>query len=289
MDTEQIAIRKKITTFLIVSFIAGWAFQFLGLHLESNENEELGEMIIILSTFMPLLGVILAQHFHMETKSCGIRWALPGKKDIKYVVLAWVLPLVLTILGAILYFVIFPGNFDPQFHYLHTGTGAIKTSAFLSAFITGPIISAIEGIGGEIGWHSYFIPLLEKKKGVFKAMVICGLVWGIWYAPLIIHGHDFGTDYFGAPITGILTLCVYYILLSMFFTWLHMKTETIYVPGLAHGTFAAIEPFALQFTLNYPKGHILGPSLPGVISMIPLLIFIIYLIKRDAFKEGEEE
>ena len=106
METEQIAIRKKLITFLIVSFIAGWALQFYGLHLESNENEELGEMIVVLSTFMPLLGVIVAQHMHMETKSCGIRWALPGKKDIKYVVLAWVLPLVLTILGAILYFML---------------------------------------------------------------------------------------------------------------------------------------------------------------------------------------
>lgn len=56
-----------------------------------------------------------------------------------------------------------------------------------------------------------FHSTIRKEKGVFKAMVICGLVWGIWYAPLIIHGHDFGTDYFGAPITGILTLCVYYI------------------------------------------------------------------------------
>lgn len=289
MDREQMAIRNKLITFLVVSFVFGWALQFLAFSFAAKEQEELSEVIVIISSFAPLLGVILAQHFHMETKSCGIRWSLPEGKDTKYVVLAWVLPLVLAFLGAALYFVIFPGNYDPQFHYLHTETGAIKISAFIQVILIGPLISAIEGIGGEIGWHSYFIPLLEKKQGVYKAMIICGVVWGIWYAPLIIHGHDFGVGYAGAPWTGILTLCVYFTLLSMFFTWLHMKTETIYVPGLAHGTFAAVEQFALQFTMHYPKGHILGPSLPGVVSMIPLFIFIIYLCKKDAFKEEEIE
>ena len=282
------AIKKKLITFLVVSFVFGWAIQFLGLHLESNGNEELGEILIVVSTFMPLLGVVLAQHMHMETKECGIRWALPGKKDIKYVVMAYVLPIVLAFLGGALYFIIFPSNYDPQFHYLHTETGAINVSAFLSVIIIEPIISSIEGIGGEIGWHSYFIPLLEKKYGVHKAMIICGIVWGIWYAPLIVHGHDFGTGYWGAPITGILTLCVYFTLLSIFFTWLHLKTETIYVPGLAHGTFAAVEQFALKFTKNYPTGHILGPSLPGVISAIPLLIFVIILFKKGVFNEEAE-
>ena len=103
--------------------------------------------------------------------------SLPGGKDTKYVVLAWVLPLVSAFLGAALYFVIFQGNYDPQFHYLHTETGAIKISAFIQVILIGPLISAIEGIGGEIGWHSYFIPLLEKKQGVYKAMIICGVVW----------------------------------------------------------------------------------------------------------------
>lgn len=279
-------IEKKISTFLLISFILGWIVQSLGLQQEHAGNTEVGEAIIIASTFVPLLAVVLAQHFHMDTESCGIRWALPGKKDLKYVFMSWILPIVLTFLGAVLYFLIFKGEFSLSF--LNTDAGRLTLEHGVHLLIFEAIVSAIEGIGGEIGWHSYFIPLLEKKYGVAKAIIICGIVWGLWYAPLIINGHDFGVGYFGAPFTGILTLCVYFTLLSAFFTWLHMKTETIYVPALAHGTFAAVEQYSLNFEKVYPTGHILGPSLPGVISMIPLLIFVCILVKMKAFKEEEE-
>ena len=77
MDREQMAIRNKLITFLVVSFVFGWALQFLAFSFAAKEQEELSEVIVIISSFAPLLGVILTQHFHMETKSCGIRWSLP--------------------------------------------------------------------------------------------------------------------------------------------------------------------------------------------------------------------
>lgn len=68
MDREQMAIRNKLITFLVVSFVFGWALQFLAFSFAAKEQEELSEVIVIISSFAPLLGVILAQTFSHGNK-----------------------------------------------------------------------------------------------------------------------------------------------------------------------------------------------------------------------------
>ena len=34
-------------------------------------------------------------------------------------------------------------------------------------------------------------------------MVVMGIVWGLWHAPIIAMGHNYGTDYLGAPWLGM--------------------------------------------------------------------------------------
>lgn len=44
----------------------------------------------------------------------------------------------------------------------------------------------IAAIGEEIGWRGYAYPILERLHGPVIAVLINGLLWGLWHLPLII-------------------------------------------------------------------------------------------------------
>ena len=54
-----------------------------------------------------------------------------------------------------------------------------------------------------MGWRGYLLQKLSKEYSVQKSIIISGIIWGIWHAPIIAMGHNYGTGYVGAPWLGI--------------------------------------------------------------------------------------
>ena len=51
------------------------------------------------------------------------------------------------------------------------------------------IVSSIfTAAGEEIGWRGLLLPQLARTQGEAAAVVLTGLIWGIWHMPLIIAG-----------------------------------------------------------------------------------------------------
>ena len=71
------------------------------------------------------------------------------------------------------------------------------------AVLAAPLINSFFTFGEEFGWRAYLQPKL-MPLGFRKAMLLMGLIWGVWHWPLIAMGHNYGLDYFGAPWTGML-------------------------------------------------------------------------------------
>ena len=68
-------------------------------------------------------------------------------------------------------------------------------------------------LGEDIGWQGYMLPMLCRRLPVQRAVIINGALWGLAHAPLIYYGMNYGTDYFGAPYTGIIMMvCVTIVL-----------------------------------------------------------------------------
>lgn len=60
---------------------------------------------------------------------------------------------------------------------------------------------------GEIKcWRAYLLPKLRMSLSDRAALIITGVIWGIWHLPVIVMGHNYGTDYWGYPWLGILTM-----------------------------------------------------------------------------------
>lgn len=84
--------------------------------------------------------------------------------------------------------------------------------------------------GEEYGWRYYLQPLLQKRFGVRRGVVLLGVVWGLWHMPV-----DF--FYYTTPDMG-LAACVSQqitcITLGIFMAYVYMKTENIWIVTAIH-------------------------------------------------------
>ncbi|MBQ7774861.1 MAG: CPBP family intramembrane metalloprotease [Lachnospiraceae bacterium] len=96
------------------------------------------------------------------------------------------------------------------------------------------IILFFPAFGEEWGWRGYMMPKLMEVVNKPVAIVVGGIIWGLWHAPLTVSGHNFGTDYKFYPWLGILFMCIYCILMNALLTLLTERTKSIYPASFCH-------------------------------------------------------
>ena len=227
--------KKGTIKYLIWTFLITWIIQIVVAILFWKGLTVFGQLLMAIMMFVPLLGVLLSGH----TLS-GMGWKPFLKGKIKFLLAAWFLPAVLTAIGAVLYFIVFPGHFDLSGEYLVAAAGPemleqleaqglsyplyILISA-VGCLTYAPLINMILAVGEEAGWRGFLYPQLKEKFGKRRGWLIGGVIWGIWHWPVIwLIGYEYGTDYFGFPIIGMLMFCIITIALGVLCDLLYEKT-----------------------------------------------------------------
>ena len=83
--------------------------------------------------------------------------------------------------------------------------------------------------GEEYGWRGFLQPLLQRRFGPRKGVLLLGVVWGIWHLPINL--------FFYSPDTWLQSLvaqqitCISY---GIFFAYAYEKTRNIWVPTWIH-------------------------------------------------------
>lgn len=96
------------------------------------------------------------------------------------------------------------------------------------------IILFFPAFGEEWGWRGYMMPKLIELMGKPAAVIVGGIIWGLWHAPLTVQGHNFGVDYPGYPFVGIALMCVFCVAMNALLTWLTERTGSIYPASFCH-------------------------------------------------------
>ena len=198
--------------------------------------------------------------------------------------------LLISLLGAVLYFAVFPSRLDFSGSWLVAAYGGemdaqtlrsqlgVSTLSYLLqnglfAVLLAPAINMFPALGEEVGWRGYMMPRLKERFGLLNGRLLGGVVWGVWHWPLmLLVGYEYGTNYLGAPLLGLVVWCVVCFALNTLLDWLYEKTGCIWVPAAAHGAFNAIASIAQ--VLTYPADayyNVLGPMPIGLIGMLPML------------------
>ena len=141
------------------------------------------------------------------------------------------------------------------------------------------------GIGWKVQGKRWF--WLAAWFGPAVLTLLGGVVWGIWHWPLmLLVGYEYGTNYLGAPLLGLVVWCVVCFALNTLLDILYEKTESIWVPAIAHGAFNAIA--ALPQVLVTPADayyNVLGPMPIGLIAALPMLAAAVWLTLREMKQE----
>lgn len=217
----------------------------------------------------------------------------------KYYVAAWFGPAVLTVLGAAVFYAVFPQYFDPTMAAFEgavrgslEGTGqalpfdvrTLVVIQLVAALTIGPAINTLFAFGEEFGWRAYLLPKL-LPLGAERAAVAVGVVWGVWHWPLVAMGYNYGFGYPGAPWLGLVAMCWFTVVTGVFLAWVTLREGSVWPAALGHGAINAVAAIAVLFVQGNPN-PLLGPTPLGVVASVPWLVLAAWLLYRGALAPG---
>ena len=280
---------KKLSKYLLWAFGAAWILQIIAGILFRKGNSISYSVLLAVSMFAPLLAAVLSGS---EIRSIG--WKPHIKGNLRWILVAWFAPVALGAAGAALYFLLVPNALDTTFAYIRTSLGVASLSQLesaglsvqlyaiistVSAITYAPFVNMLFAVGEEAGWRGTMYPILKDRFGIIRGRLLGGAIWGVWHWPImLLTGYEYGTTYWGAPVTGPLLFCVITIAMGILLDFLYGKTSCIWVPALCHGAINAFAGVPTLF-LNpaYADKLLLGPLMIGVISGLPLVLTALIL------------
>ena len=300
MNANTNISKKQITIFMIVAFTGGWILQAIA-SVFANQGTLTGRSVFgiltIVNMYMPLLGVLIAR---ISFKNMG--WRPQIKKNLKWIAFSMWIPALLSLLGALAYFAIFPSHLDTGFETFsqtlgEAGMAQLQTQGFtletylilsiVMSLTSAPIFNILTAIGEEAGWRGALYPYLKERFGKTTGRVIGGVIWGVWHWPLmILAGFEYGKDYFGAPVLGLFVFPIFTICFGILTDHVYEKSGTILMPALIHGAMDAWTIYGYLLKPEYADRMILGPSLVGIISGLPLAALAICICVKNKKAES---
>ena len=271
--------KKRTIIFIIITFVITWAAEFMLWKGGGLKNPRV-QIYLSIIMMIPMIGSFLTRWITKEgLENLWLR--LDFKANIKTYLIAWFGPALLILFGSALYYLIFPAKFDPEMSVLRQSLNALGEqqtaelttqklllsilSQVLLALIMSPILNAIPCLGEEIGWRAYLLPKLADFLPRKKAVVISGVVWGIWHAPIIAMGHNYGENYPFFPWLGIIGMILFCVFVGSFLAWLTFRMESALPAAIAHGAVNGMAAVGIFFLKGTPEPF-LGPYPVGIVG-----------------------
>ncbi len=240
--------------------------------------------------FAPSVAQLLTRLFTKEGfKNTYLRPNLKG--NIRYYLASIIVRLIAAFIIMFLIWAIFVDGISFRITFL-LGDWQVKISNFFFQLGLSLLILFLPALGEEWGWRGYMMPKLMKLMPKSLAIIIGGIIWGLWHAPLTISGHNFGTEYKFYPWLGILFMCVFCILLNAFLTLLTERTKSVYPAALCHAVNNGMGDMLLLHIFAVPTALYKMPYVPNVILFLvrfPILgilalVSYILLIRKEKDK-----
>jgi membrane protease YdiL (CAAX protease family) len=91
--------------------------------------------------------------------------------------------------------------------------------------------------GEEIGWRGFLQTSLIDRFGVLGGVVLLGLIWGIWHAPVALRGHNLSDHFWAEAFVLYPFMCVCY---SFPLAYLTIQSGSIWPALIFHATNNAL-------------------------------------------------
>ena len=138
-------------------------------------------------------------------------------------------------------------------------------------------MNAFVTFGEEWGWRGFLLPKL-LPLGQWPALLLTGVLSGLWYSPVVLLGYDYPFH----PKFGVILMTIYCVIFGILLGWLRLETGSVWPAAIGHGALNAVGGFSYVVgsadqTIDTAHVTILGWT--GWI--LPLLvIFLLAVLKR---------
>jgi len=290
MESAKSATKKRLIIFIVLAVAISWSI-FLLIPILGLKYQGSGPTVAIVMAgmFGPSAANILTRLITKEGfKNMYLRPHFKG--HIKQYLLIYFAPTALLFISAAVYFLIFPTHFDGALTMLNQSAAASGMAGLtaknlllitvLQIIIIGPVINIVPTMGEELGWRGYLLPKLRTLLSDRAAIILTGVIWGLWHTPVIVMGHNYGTGYAGYPWLGILMMVVFCAgVAGVIESYATIKMNSAIPAAMIHSVINA----GGGLTILLVKGAynpLLGPAITGLVGGLPFIIVsVILLIK----------
>jgi membrane protease YdiL (CAAX protease family) len=286
---------RSVAVFVAIAIAGAWLVAsplwFSGLGLETPGVA----VILIAMMFVPTLAAIVAARVDRRDegffRTTTLRPSRRFSKWVGYAILAWlgtiaVAVAAIAVAAAFGWIRLDLAEFSgfAELYALPTGEGELivpmQTLVFvqLLTLVLVPFINVIPAMGEEIGWRG-FLQTRLLPLGQWPAVLITGVVWGLWHAPIVLLGYNFPGQ---NPFLALLLMVVFTTLVSVLLGWLTIASGTVWTAGIAHGFINGVAALpVLLLAAGSPFDNLTGTLLgyPGWI-VFGLLIALLVVLRK---------
>ena len=162
-------------------------------------------------------------------------------------------------------------------------TGVVIASQLIAIPFAAATINAVMAFGEELGWRGFLVPAL-RQYGTWPALLMSGVVWGAWHAPVILLGYNFGrTD-----LTGVLIMVGGCVAWGILLGWLRLRSASVWPAVFAHGAINAAGGTLLLLTAAGADVDLALAGPLGVAGWIACAIVIAVLVATGQLRNQPE-
>ncbi|GAB2573160.1 CPBP family intramembrane glutamic endopeptidase [Microlunatus antarcticus] len=259
-----------VVTFLLVAYGGGWLIALPLWRSGGLANPlflPLGLAVMLTPTLAALVATLVVVRPARPARFLGLAPVRPWRRTAGYALLGFVGVQVLGLLAIGLAWVL---GVTPV--HLAPGTWPSLVSMQLLGLLV-----TVAALGEEIGWRGFLLPAL-RPLGTGRALLLSGLVWGPWHAPLVLLGYNYGTT----NPSALIMMTVTTILMGVLFGWLRLRSASVYPSAFAHGALNASGGTLLAVFVPGAAG--VAPSVLGWVGWLVVALVVVALVAARSFR-----
>lgn len=116
--------------------------------------------------------------------------------------------------------------------------------------VVGLAVASFLSFFEEVGWRAWLLPRLNARMSARKAVLLSALIWGAWHVPFELSGiqHIDGVS----PIQLAMSLPFGIMVAGLVIGWLWLRTESVWLCSVAHGSLNSLAQYAFKFMKDGP-------------------------------------
>lgn len=281
--TENEITKKRTIIFCMITFVLTWSLASVIPLTGMEYGVSLDSLLIVTACmFMPAIGNVLTRLVTKQGFS-DFKLAPKFKGNGKNYLLAYFVFIILIYLGVAVYYLIYREQFSFAQAFMLNPEERLTLMQIINIVVStaiSPIINVIPTLGEEIGWRGYLLYGLKNSCGSVKSVLFTGIIWGIWHAPMIAMGHNYGKDYMGYPVVGILMMIVFCVVVGIIEGYLTLRTDSVLPAAICHSAVNGLASIGILFCNTAQINALVGPAYVGIIPLIPTILFAVYILYR---------